>query len=449
MPKTDPPRKALQVLCAALSLFCAACAGSTAFYRTVDDRVAAGNYGGAIEEVRNNAGEYGDKSSVLFDLDLGLLYHYQGNNDSSNVHLFAAERRIQELFTKSISLAALSVLTNDNVLPYDGEDFERVLINVFLALNYAREGKPDDALVEARKVDLKLREYSRQYDEKNRYKEDAFIRYIAGALYEAQGEINDAFISYRNAYTVYQAYDTTYGTPAPSFLLDDIVRTATLLSFNDEAARFESLGGHPFDRTGRSEGTIIVLTYTGKGPIKQEVRPTVSIADEKGVVHTFQVALPKFAPRFTPGRSYDVRVQGKGTLLHAESETAEDITAIAAKALDDRLTMIYLKSGGRALLKFLAAEAAKAKIKKDDGDKSTLGNFLGSIAVDIAVGLSEKADLRTWRTLPSEIQMTRLRVPPGEYTVDVVSSDGGYSSGAIQVALRPGRFRFVIIDDVR
>jgi hypothetical protein len=433
----------------ALSLFLTACGPSTEFYKGVEDKVAGGNYVSALEDVRANEKAYGSKATVLYKLDMGLLYHYAGLSDSSSRWLFAAEKEIEDLYTKSISLAAVSMILNDNIIPYEGEDFEKVLVNVFLALNYAEKGEEDDALVEARKVDLKLRELSKQYEGKNRYQEDAFIRYVMGVLYESRGEINDAFISYRNAYETYGQYAKDYGTPAPSFLLDDLVRTATLMAFTEEAATYRELGGKPYARTSSPSGSLLVLAYAGKGPVKQEIRPNVSIPDDKGVIHTFQVALPKFAPRFQSGRRYDVRVKKAGdtTALGATTEVAENVTAIAEKTLDDRMTMVYLKSGGRALLKFLAAEKAKAEITKDGDDK--LGNFLKSLAVDLAVGASEQADLRTWRTLPAEFQLSRMTLPPGDYAVRVTATDGGYVLPEEKVRIREGKTRFVIVDDVR
>jgi hypothetical protein len=442
-------RKALWVCTAALSLFLISCAGSREFYREVDQSITQGDYRTAIENVRSNQGAYGDKSTVLYNLDLGLLYHYAGESDSSTIHLFAAEKEIEELYTKSISLAAASVLLNDNVLPYEGEDFEKVLINVFLALNYAEKNQPDEALVEARKVDIKLREYAKLFEGKNKYQEDAFIRYLAGVLYEADGEVNDAFISYRKAYVTYQTYEKEYGTKTPSFLLDDLVRTATMLAFNDEVEKYVGLGGTPYKRSRKPLGTILVVAYAGKGPIKEQVRPTVSIPDNEGTIHTFQIALPKFVPRFKGTRKYDVvvsPVRDSTQASRATTQVAEDVTAIAARTLEDRLALIYLKSGGRALLKFLAAEKAKKDLKKND---SELLNVLGSIAVDAAVGATEQADVRTWHTLPAEFQLARLNVDPGDYAVRVVSSEGKELFTDRRIRVKSREAVYVIVDDVR
>ncbi len=442
-------RRAPWVIPAALSIFCAACGSSSAFYAGVENEIAGGRYVAAVDLVRASRPAYGEKNTVLYDLDMGLLFHYAGIPDSSSAYLFAAEKEIADLYTKSISLAAASMLLNDNVLPYEGEDVEKVLVNVFLALNYVQKGEPDEALVEARKVDEKLREYARRYEGKNRYREDAFIRYLTGVLYESRGEINDAFIAYRNAFDTYRDYAKEYGTPAPSFLLDDLVRTARLMSFDDEAASYVLQGGKEFSPGGAARGSVVVLAYSGRGPVKQEFRPSVSIPDDKGVVHTFQVALPKFVPRNQPGRKYNVDlVLGEaGDPVRATTEVGEDVTAIAARTLEDRLSLIYLKSGGRALLKFLAAEKGKAELSKKNDDK--LVNFLGSLAIDLTVAATEQADVRSWRTLPAEFQIARLDVLPGDYTARVSSTDGKYVLPGESLHVRAGQSTFLIVDDVR
>jgi hypothetical protein len=439
--------KALWNYIAALSLFLTSCGPSTEFYRDVDVYASKGDYDKAIEEVRKNEKSYGDKSAALYKLDLGALYHYAGETDSSNKYLFAAEKEIEDLYTESVSLKVLSFILNDNVIPYDGEDFERVLVNVFLALNYASEGMDEDALVEARKVDLKLKEYSRQYEGKNKYQEDAFIRYIAGVLYENEGEINDAFISYRKSYEAYELYEKEYGTKAPAFLLDDLVRTAELLSFDDEAEKYKDIGGRLPDVDGKHGGSVLVVTYSGKGPIKIEQRPTVTIPDSSGTLHTFQIALPKFEPRYRHGRTYSVAVISADDKLSTPTEVAENINAIAGKALEDRLGLIYLKSGGRALAKFLAAEKAKKGMKK--GSDSKVENFFASLAIDLVVGATEQADTRTWRTLPAEIQLARLSLPAGRHTLSVTSSDGGYTLKRVEVDIKRGKTTFVLVDDLR
>ena len=434
----------------ALFLFLIGCSSSTQFYRAVEEDIGAGHYAEAIKGVVEHRDAYGTKSSVLYKLDLGLLYHYAGMTDSSSAYLLAAEREIEDLYTKSVALEAISMLLNDNVLPYDGEDFERVLVNVFLALNFAQEGLPDEAIVEARKVDLKLREFARQYEGKNTFQEDAFARYLAGALYESGAELNDAFISYKKAHEAYETYAATYGTKAPPFLLNDLVRMAKRLSFTDEYDAYRRLGGTDTAAVRGMQGSVIVVAYAGRAPIKTEIRPNVSIPDSAGVIHTFQIALPKFTPRMRAGRAYDVAVRIPGDSVASvavRTTVAEDITAIANQCLEDRLALVYLKSGGRALLKFLAAEAAKSKLKEKS--ESEIVNILGSLAIDLAVGATEQADVRSWRTLPAQIQIARLELAAGSYEFSITATDNSFRIPSERVAVKPDKVTFVIIDDVR
>ena len=446
-PATYSVTKALWLPAVALSVFLFGCSNIEALQREVDANIARGNYRQAIEQIRGTEKLYGEKNNVLYNLDLGMMYHYLGESDSSNSCFFRAEKKIEELYTKSISTQVLSFIINDNIIPYDGEDHEKVMLNVFTALNFAERGDAEGALVEARKVDLKLREYSKAYEGKNAYREDAFIRYVTGALYESAGEINDAFIAYRNSYTTYKEYEKNYATKAPSFLVDDIVRTASLMGFEEERQEFLKAGGKRYDRKrSKDEGSILVVTYVGQAPRKDEIKPTVRIPDTAGVIHTFQIALPKFVPRYFGGRKYFVEAISEHDSIVVTPESAEDITAIASKALDERIAMVYLKAGGRALLKFLAAEKAKADLKKND---NKLLNVLGSIAIDVAIGATEQADTRAWRTLPAQIHLARMNVKPGKYTLRVAASDGQFSLKDVAVDVKAGKISFVIVDDVR
>ena len=60
---------------------------------------------------------------------------------------------------------------------------------------------------------------------------------------------------------------------------------------------------------------------------------------------------------------------------------------------------------------------------------------------------SEEADIRTWQTLPGEIQIGRLWLPPGEYTITMDSFDGQgeklRTSSPHRIKLSKGETRFL------
>lgn len=426
-------------------LLLASCAMRTDLYQDIDRGLVSGNYSGAASALKANEEEFGETNSVLFNLEMGVLTHYGAQYAESNRMFLAAERKMEELYTKSITTEAAALLLNDNLLPYEGEDFEKVYVNLFLALNFAQMGNVEEALVEARKVDLKLREYARQYEEKNTYKQDAFIRYVTGALYEAGGEINDAFIAYQKAYEGYAEYAQLYGTPCPTFLKADLVRTAGQLGFNEERRRYEMLFGIEYARPKQKEGALLLIIHSGRGPVKEQIRIRASIADQDGVIHTFDVALPKFVSRSRVQVRYDASVEVGGRPMMIDAEIAEDVTQIARKSLEDRLTLGYLKAGGRAVLKFLAAEKAKSEWKKENDE---LGNFAKSLLIDAAVFTSEQADTRTWRSLPDRMCIIRAQLPAGTHNVQLSAVGQSRSLLTEEVTIAPGGVAFRVITDL-
>ncbi len=141
-----------------------------------------------------------------------MLYHYNGNFVQSNTLLTKAEKAFDELYTKSIGRGAASMLLNDNVLEYSGEDYEDVYLNVFKALNYVELDKFDDAFVEIRKINEKLslleqkhkkmaKQFNKSKDKKksfetgkNKFHNSALGRYLSMLLYRAEGKMDDARI---------------------------------------------------------------------------------------------------------------------------------------------------------------------------------------------------------------------------------------------------------------
>ena len=104
-----------------------------------------------------------EKDEVFVDMERAMLLHLTGEYQKSNLVLDGLEQRIDELFTKSLTTEAGSYFTNDNSLPYEGEDFEKVMVNLIGALNYVYLGEWNEALVEVRKVDHKLNLFHDKY----------------------------------------------------------------------------------------------------------------------------------------------------------------------------------------------------------------------------------------------------------------------------------------------
>jgi hypothetical protein len=422
----------------------AACAPATQHYVRVENSLAQARFADADHLIEEHAEQYGHKNQVLYAMDRAMTLHYAGQYEASNRFLDQAERLIDDLFTRSVTAAASSLLSNDYTLPYEGEDFETVLINVVSALNYVLLDQWDDALVEARKVDHKLNVINDRYAKKNVYREDAFARYLSGVLYEGRGELNDAFIAYRKAYDTYLTYQQNYGTPIPPTLPGDLLRVTQGLGLTEEHASYRKLfptAEWTNEREFRNLAEVIVISYDGLAPVKVSEFVEAPIPDGSGGIYILRVAFPKFVPRPTGLSGTEVRVVGDGSAAGSQSTfLVEDITAIAQKDLADRIGRISAKAIARATAKYAATRAAEHATKQSKGDGS--GALVGLLG-NIYSMATEQADTRSWRTLPGAIRMARVAVPPGRYTVELVPQGPGVTPLSREVTLEAGRKVFI------
>ena len=219
-----------------------ACAPKIKHYPLINQHLSNQNYEQALKVIKDNKDSYPERNAALYYMEEGIIAHFALRYKESNESLSRAEQIMDELFTRSISKQTASFLINDNTIPYRGEDFESAMVNLFMALNYVGLGLRDEALVEARKVDNKLNIINSRYpeDKKNVYKEDAFIRFLMGVLYEADGEDNDAFISYRKAEEIYRTdYQQNYGVSPPVLLIKNLLSSAKAMDFQEELTEIQ------------------------------------------------------------------------------------------------------------------------------------------------------------------------------------------------------------------
>ena len=160
------------------------------------------------------AKEYDSKSQVLYRMDRGMTLHLAGRYEGGRGAGKSRSGSRPTVYPR-LTNQTKSILFNDTELPYEGDLHEQVMINVLKALNYVGLGQLNEALVEARQIDHRLNVLSDKVSDKNSYREDPFARYLTGILYEASGDLNNAFIAYRKAYEAYQASRGWLRVPSP------------------------------------------------------------------------------------------------------------------------------------------------------------------------------------------------------------------------------------------
>ena len=129
--------------------------------------------------------------------------------------------------------------------------------------------------------------------------------------------------------------------------------------------------------------------------------------DDITIEYLLRVAIPTYTS--SPPKIAYMKVQANGQT--ANSEFVEDIEAIAQRTFEEHQGGILLKTIARALLKYIAFKSAEKKGK--------VAGFLVNL-VNVA---TEKADTRSWLTLPNNIQMARLSLPAGVYDLKLTFYD--------------------------
>ncbi|MFC1858143.1 COG3014 family protein [Thermodesulfobacteriota bacterium] len=402
------------------------CGPNLQFHSLLEQQLAANDYQAAYRLVKNNKHQYKNINQVLFYADMGLLTHYAGMYRESIENLFEAERLVEELFTTSVSRQAATLVVNDYMAPYKGEDFESVMFNLLLALNFLKEGEIEDALVEARKVDAKLNLINSYYpdDKQNVYKEDAFVRFLMGIIYEMGGtqeDLNDAYVSYKRAAEIYaKDYRVNYQMSVPPLLLSNLLSIVPLMGtdeLHDYTKRYPAVEMVTTSEK-QEKGELYFLHYNGKSPEKVEHAIWARMPDG----YIMKIAFPKYRSRPFRIRSSMVKVTNvrTGMTTTIETELGENIAAIAAENLENRRTRILAKAIARATAKYLAVKKGAEKLKEEYGkDTGKYGEVIGNI---VAVA-TENADLRCWKTLPAEIRIARCLLDPGTYTVELFFED--------------------------
>jgi uncharacterized protein len=442
------------------------CGPSVNRYLLIEQSLQAGDFAQAAAIVEGAEKDYGGKSRLLYDMDRGMTLQLAGQYQLSSLALERAEEEVERLYTRTIRSETAAFLSNDNTLSYEGEAYEHVMINVVKALNYAAQGQLQEALVEARRIDHRLNVLSDSVKDAAGYRNDGFARYLSGILYESTGDLNNAFIAYRNAYEAYEAARAWSRTPAPPSLRADLLRTAEALHLTVESEeyrrRFSDLASEAFSRQ-ESLAQVVMISYNGRAPRKEDRYLDLPISvDALQLVllnrgfspsahrnraadsilyglngRVVRVALPRLVSQKTQVRYETMTLtDSTGHTVTVRSELAHDVTALAEKSLSDRLPRMTVKALARAATKLALAEGATRGAQQAAGKDAApwVGLLIGMLSKGLAVA-SEEADKRSWQTLPDEIHIARAWVPPGSYRVSIQPAGQGHAGDQRQPTL--------------
>ncbi|MCD4701279.1 MAG: hypothetical protein K8S24_05410 [Candidatus Aegiribacteria sp.] len=400
---------------AAIALAVAICSCATDYtseMRSVTSSLRMDRPDLAIEEFRENFTDSTGKNRLLYLMELGNLMRLSGNFAAAQNLLLQADRLSDQQRGIELGQEIEAFLSSDLALDFRGADYEKVFINYCLAVSYAMENNMEDALVECRRVNDKLRVLNQSYEEnKNRYSDDAFIRYFMGVLYEKSGDLNNALIAYRNSASLYDSlYSADYGISAPRRVRSDILRLSNELGmqsvYQDYNARWPDVNWEN-EGPDQDHGEIVVILEAGMIPPRIERSHTFVFNDR-----IYRISLPAIADK---RREFWSITLSSGD-MQSHGFLAEDLAGIARKNLEDQAGRDIVRAVARLAVKAGVTEAGEQLVEELTEENSGISRATGFL-LSIIGAVSERADLRAWLTLPSQIFVARLRLPEGEHPV--------------------------------
>lgn len=391
--------------------------------------MSTGHFQEAEKLIADNQKLENGKVRFLYWVNAGLIEHLNGKFKESNEFFEKADLFIEDHRKKAIEEGA-AFLLNPKISTYHGEDHEVLLINYYKALNYYMLGDINDALVEVRRMDLRLQSLSEKYKGEKKFSKDAYLHLLMGLVYEADKNYNDAFISFRNAFEIYESYyQTEFGVFAPKQLKSDLIRSAALAGMREEQVSYEKKFDIKYDVDSEKDASVVVLWNNGLGPVKEEWGINFSIIYTGGGWVTF--ASPKYGlsfpfyvgnqdlagltwikvvfPRYVERkeRFTSARIISDGNSYAFEK--AEDLNKVSFHVLEQRMA----KEFGKSLLRVALKQAAAYKAGQNS-DRPGVG-----VALSVAASVTESADTRNWQTLPHSMYYTRVPVNSGKQQIEI------------------------------
>lgn len=409
----------------ALTLVASGCATYSSSFAVIESQLEAQQYAAALKTLEKQ--DYAQRDEVLYLLNMGMVQRMNGAYRDSNLSLEAAKGRMEALAATSVSETTLTFIINDATQSYIGEEHEQVLVHLYKALNYLELHQLNDARVEALQVDLRLREISGRFSAAQ-YKDDAFARYLTAMIYEELQEWSDALIAYRKAYEAYRQTAGIMAVQVPRALQYDLLRLTQHQGLTDELEKYKKEFGitqWPGVEELREQGEVVFILHNGLAPIKRE--SSVTVPDPVNN-HFIRVSLPYYESRTVAASGARISAQpqlpatktaDRPAASAATSELMENIDVIARANLTAKMPGITARAVARIATKRAISRAAQQTARSGNNSNDALAALILGFGVEATALLTERADTRSWLTLPHDIQLARLPLPPGSYLVRV------------------------------
>ncbi|MDR9827405.1 hypothetical protein RCJ22_17505 [Vibrio sp. FNV 38] len=318
--------------------------------------------------------------------------------------------------------SAGSLVVNDNLTDYHPRDYELGFLHLYLGLNYIYSNDLEGALVEVRRAN-QVQEAAKKKREKrlesaeselksqgiqpnlgsvlSRYPnagkklqavQNGYLFYLSALLYEAEKDLNSAYVDYRRALAV---------MPNNQAIIDGARRVAKRLGMNQDLQLLEKQYGKTV-LLADGQARVIVLEERGVVEAMNSWRLDLPIYDSRDNLAIYSIALPYYSGQSQKSWA-PLMVNG----FSSSNDLLVDVDAMAQQALSEEIVGVVTRQAIRVWL--------KDRMRKKTAGKDDVGSALFSVWNAV----TEQPDTRSWQSLPQYVVGSELRVPAGQQTIRV------------------------------
>ena len=347
---------------------------------------------------------------ILWGIEGGSLarncFNYKKSNELFDLAEYEYKEKVdKDSFLNNAFESTKTILVNNNINEYEGNIYEKIMVNTYKALNFASLNDKVNARVEFNRALDRQRRAKEYFNEEIKKKEDEISndnglnriknnKEVQNIVYK---EFDDLFNNFK-AYPDFVNPFTTYISGIYFLLEGDSVKARDLLKeslemepSNEQIKSDYELSKRYITSLKESKDNYAWIIYeNGKGMIKDEIRINIPLfLFSRNVIYS-GISLPKIVERDS---SYKYLVaNGK------ESTQICNMDSVIKTEFKKRFPLIL----SEALLNTIS----KTVTQKQLNDSSPLAGFLGVLYQS----LTNRSDIRSWTALPKNFQALRVKL---------------------------------------
>lgn len=386
------------------------------------EALGSGNFSKSIQiaDSKQSQGKNPKKEDLLWAMQAATLERMNKNYQQSNEYFDKAETMLNHFDYQNETIdSAAAIITNENIIPYVGEEYDGIMINTYKALNFMALGNKELARVEfnralerqkraAEKFATEITKLKKEIDKEDAAAKDNVdnpqVQELVKSRYPSLYDFK-AYPDFINPFTNYIA-GIFFNLDGDSSKATQLLKEAYgMVSDNDYIGEDFTLTEQVLDGQKEFKNMVWVIFENGMGPVKEEFRIDIPLVlegrrnDKKADFKYFGIALPKLVFR-DKAFSY----------LTIEAENKSVKTQEVAN-MDRVIQTEFEKDFKGILIRAIISATSKAIAQYAITNNTNSGSPVMSLLAAAYTLATTAADVRIWTTLPKDFQVARMDIP--------------------------------------